>query len=405
MFKLTLNKAIERVAWGGLPLALLFLLIEFFDELNYGVEGAALPVLRADLSLNYAQIGLLLALPGVISTIVEPAVLLLGDTRLRKQLVVGGGLAVVLSLLIAGTATSFTALLVAFVIGYPASGAFVTLSQATLMDANPGREAQMMARWTLAGSLGNLIGPLVMAGGFTLALGWRWAFLGLAVLALLLVGLVLSRTFPARAHISHSEGSASDVSLARLLHDLSQVLGNRLLLRWIVLEEFADLLLDVFTGYAALYIADVIGVSAAGTSLLLGVLMLSGLLSDALLIPLLERFPGRKVVRASATAAIFVYAAWLLVPWFWAKVALLVLIRLSTLGWYPVLAGEAYATAPGKSGAVSAAGSLGGLLGAGLVWLVGWVANAYGLPVAMWMLLLGPFSLALFVPRHRRMGL
>jgi hypothetical protein len=39
------------------------------------------------------------------------------------------------------------------------------------------------------------------------------------------------------------------------------------------------------------------------------------------------------------------------------------------------------------------------LLGAGLVWLVGWVANAYGLPVAMWLLLLGPLSLALFVPR------
>ena len=397
MFKLTLNKTIERITWSALPLTLLFLLIEFFDELNYGAEGAALPALRADLSLNYAQVGLLLALPGVIGTIVEPAVLLLGDTRLRKRLVVGGGLAVVLSLLLIGMANSFPALLVAFILSYPASGAFVTLSQATLIDANPGREAQMMARWTLAGSLGNLIGPLVMAGGFALALGWRWAFLGLAVLALFLVGLILIRAFPARTHLDHSGGHG--ISPAKLFGDLRQVLSNRLLLRWIALEEFADLLLDVFTGYAALYIADVMGVSPAGTSLLLGVLMLSGLLSDAILVPLLERFHGRMVVRTSATLAVFIYTAWLLVPWFWAKVALLVLVRLSTLGWYPVLACEAYASAPGKSGTVSAAGSLGGLLGAGLVWLVGWVANAYGLPVAMWLLLLGPLSLALFVPR------
>ena len=400
MFKLTLNKTIERISWGALPLTLLFLFIEFFDELNYGVEGAALPALRADLSLSYAQVGLMLALPGVISTFIEPALLLLGDTRLRKQLVVGGGLAVVLSLLLLGTAKSFPTLLVAFVIGYPASGAFVTLSQATLMDDNPGREAQMMARWTLAGSLGNLIGPLVMAGGFALALGWRWAFLVLAALTLILVGLVLVRAFPSQAKQERQEGKPHVISPARLFRDLREVLGNRLLIRWIILEEFADLLMDVFTSYAALYIADVMGVSPAGTSFLLGLLMLTGLLSDVILIPLLERFSGRRLIRASATAAIFVYTAWLLVPWFWAKVVLLVMIRLSTMGWYPVLAGEAYATVPGKSGTVSAAGSLGGLLGAGLVWLVGWVASAYGLPTAMWLLLLGPVSLALFVPDH-----
>ena len=64
------------------------------------------------------------------------------------------------------------------------------------MDQNPGRQAQMMARWTAAGSLGNLLGPLLLAGGFALGWGWRWAYAGLAGLALLLVtGTLLSR-FP-----------------------------------------------------------------------------------------------------------------------------------------------------------------------------------------------------------------
>jgi hypothetical protein len=34
-----------------------------------------------------------------------------------------------------------------------------------------------------------------------------------------------------------------------------------------------------------------------------------------------------------------------------------------------------------------------------LAWLVGWVAGQAGLPAAMWLLLFGPVSLALFIPR------
>ncbi len=42
---------------------LLYLLIEFIDELVFGVEAAAWPLIRDDLALNYIQIGLALSLP------------------------------------------------------------------------------------------------------------------------------------------------------------------------------------------------------------------------------------------------------------------------------------------------------------------------------------------------------
>ena len=74
--------------------------------------------------------------------------------------------------------------------------------------------------------------------------------------------------------------------------------------------------------------------------------MLASLASDLLLIPLLERVPGRTVVRLSATASIFIYAAWLLAPWPLVKMVLLVAVRFSTIGWYQVLQGEAYAACP-----------------------------------------------------------
>ena len=155
---------------GGFSLTVLFLLIEFFDELNYGVEGAALPALRTDLGLSYAQVGLLLGLPGMLNILFEPIIMLLGDTRLRKRLVIGGGLAIAAALLVIAASHSFVLILLALIVAFPASGAFVSLVQATMMDLNPGREAQMMARWTVAGSLGNLLGPLLLAAGFALGL-------------------------------------------------------------------------------------------------------------------------------------------------------------------------------------------------------------------------------------------
>jgi FSR family fosmidomycin resistance protein-like MFS transporter len=290
-------------------------LIEFFDELNYAIEGAVLPVMRVELALSYAQVGLLLGIPHVIGTLIEPVIMLLGDTNLRKWLILAGGLGVVTAMFLIATAAGFPMLLLAMVISYPASGAFVTLSQATLMDLNPGREPQMMARWTVAGSLGNLIGPLFVAAGFTLALGWRWIFIVLAILALLLTLVVLFRHFPDQTSTAYPPGVDGIGTSQRLLvmrtvfANLREAVRNAELLRWTVLLQFSDLLLDVFIGFAPLFLTDVIGVTSIQASLLLSVLMLSSLAADVALIPILERYPGRTVVRTSAAVTIVLCVA------------------------------------------------------------------------------------------------
>jgi MFS transporter, FSR family, fosmidomycin resistance protein len=387
-------------------LSFLFLLIEFFDELNYAIEGAALPSIRHDLSLTYAQVGLLLGLPHLLGSFIEPVLMLLGDTPLRKRLVVGGGLAVICALLLIATSQSFPTLLAAVVLSFPASGAFVTLSQATLIDLNPGREPHMMARWTLFGSLGNLIGPLILAAGFSLLFGWRWAFFALAGLALVLTIQVWLHPFPARTPGSEIPaghlGTGLPTTIRNLLANLKAALINRNLLRWTGLLLVSDLLLDIFTSYLPLYFTDVAGATPAQASLLLSLGMAAGLASDIVLIPLLERVPGRTVVRASALAVAILYPVWLLVPGLWAKIVLVLVIKFITLGWYSVLQGEAYASAPGRSGAVMAINSLAGIPGAFFPWIVGWSAERIGLASAMWILLLGPVCLVLFVPRPER---
>jgi FSR family fosmidomycin resistance protein-like MFS transporter len=387
---------ISNILRGFTSLTLLFLLIEFFDELNYGVGNAAMPAIRTDLGLSYVQVGVLLGLPGIINTFIEPVVLLLGDTRMRKSIILGGGLAIIFSLVAIASSPSFPLMLVGMVIGFPASGAFVSLSQATLMDLNPGREPNMMARWTLFGSIANLIGPLILAGGFALGFGWRWMFFAMAGMCLLLVGLTLIRHIPLHPNIERVSQSGQPVH--HLLQGFWEAVRNPRLIRWMILLQLSDLLLDVLTGYLPLYFTDVAGFSVAQASLMLSVLMGASLISNIMLIPILERFSGRKVVRLSAGITTVLYALWLLAPWLWAKIGLIIVIKLTTLGWYEVLQGEAFATIPGRSGTVMAINSIVGLLGGGISLLVGWAAARAGLPAAMWMLIAGPISLALFVP-------
>jgi FSR family fosmidomycin resistance protein-like MFS transporter len=435
LFGRTVSKSPRKASfWQSIPflqgafrLAVLFLLIEFFDEFHYGIQTAALPAMRADLSLSYAQVGALLGVPGVFNALIEPVLMLLGDTRWRKGLVVSGGLAICLAALMLAGAQSFPMALLAFGIAFTASGAFVTLSQATLMNQNPGRQEQMMARWTAAGSLGNLIGPLLLAGGFALGWGWRWAYVGLAVVVLLLVIGVLLAHFPGEhagenrekipamvCEACETAGSGATqidevirkpvepLRLQELLPNLWLAVQQPGLMRWFGLLEMSDLLLDVYTSYLALYLADVVGLSKVQVGLALSALMLVSLAMDLLLIPLLERVDGLKVVRIAAGCACLVYPAMLLAPWPGVKVALALLVRCTTLGWYPVLQGQAYASLPGRSGTVMAIHAVISVISMSLVWLVGWTAAQAGLPAAMWLLLSGPAALVAFIPKTVR---
>ncbi len=384
---------------GFTSLAMLFLLIEFFDELNYGVGNAALPAIRTDIGISYVQVGLLLGLPGILNTFIEPVLMLLGDSRFRKHIMIGGGLSIVISLLAIATARTFPLLLIGMVIGFPASGAFVSLSQATLMDLNPGREPHMMARWTLAGSIANLVGPLILAAGLAVGFGWRWLYFAMAGLCLVLVLVTWVRHIP----FTHKADGTTPLNrlAGDLLRGLWEALRNPHLIRWMVLLQFSDLLLDVLTGYMALYFTDVIGFTVAQAGIMLSVLMLAGLVSNIVLIHMLEKYPGRGLVRLSAAVTGVLYAFWLLAPWLWAKISLIIIIKLVTLGWYEVLQGEAFAEIPGRSGTVMAINSVFGLLGGGISFFIGLVAARAGLPAAMWLLLAGPIVLVLFIPRHK----
>ncbi len=383
----------------GARFFIIFLAIEFLDEFVYGSREAAWPLLRSDLLLTYAQIGVLLGVPRIVSGLTEPILGILGDVWRRRALILGGGLIFALALLLTSISRSYGWLLLSFAMLSPASGAFVSLSQASLMDADPRQREKNMARWTFAGSLGVVLGPLALGGLAALNLGWRAMFAATFAIAIMILGLAWRSRLATTPRL---EGVAADAdpqpNLIEGLRAVPLALRRGEVLRWLVLLQFSDLMLDVLLGFLALYFVDVSGTSATQASMAVAVWTGVGLLGDLLLIRLLDHVDGIRYLRLSAVVELLLFIAFLELQSFGAKLGVLAFLGLFNAGWYSILQARLYATMPGRSGTVLAVNNLFGLVGGLVPWTLGIVAQRVDLQAAMWLLCLGPVALLVGLP-------
>ena len=399
MLTISFPQMARRLLRRSLSFVSILLLVEFLDEFVFGAREAAWPLVRHDLQLTYEQIGLLLSLPSVIGYFIEPLIGILGDVWQRRLLIIGGALLFTLALALMAVSQSLLALLLAFTLFSPASGAFVGLSQSSLMDTDPARHEQNMARWTFSGAVGVVTGAALL--GLLTALGGTWRqFYALATVFALLVTLIVRRfSFPA-ASLSETESDDAEPGLIDGLRLGWRALRQKEVLRWLVLLEFANLLGDVLYGYLALYFVDVVRVSEmeAGTAVALWTAV--GLIGSLLMIPLLERVRGLRYIRISAALELLLFPAFLLIPGFVPKLIVLLLIGLLNAGWYSILMGQLYSAMPGQSGTVMAVSSLTGLFGSALPFAIGLIADRFDLNVAMMLLILAPLLLLIGLPRR-----
>ena len=366
------------------------------DELVFGVQGAALPLIRGDLRLDYVAIGLLLSVPTLVADIIEMPVGLLADGPRRRGLVLAGGVLFAAALGAFAGAPSFALLLAAIVVLYPASGAFVALSQADLMDAEPQRREQNMARWTLSGSLGALAGPALLAAAVFVGVGWRGAYVALAFAGAL--ALVARMVAAPSAHAPEEAHASAWQAVRAALRSLRR----RDVLRALLQLEIADLMLDVLTGYLALYFVDTLGEPAWVGALAVGVRIAAGLAGDFLSVHLLERVSGVAYVRVTALLTVAAYPAFLMVPGVAPKLALLAVVGVLSAGWYPVLQARVYHALPGQSGAQLAIANVVNMVASPIPLLIGLGAARFGLGTALWLIAASPLLLALLLPRRER---
>jgi FSR family fosmidomycin resistance protein-like MFS transporter len=387
-----------RPARTRLAALLAVLAVEFADELVDGTKSAAMPLIRHDLALSYVEVGLLTAVPLLVGSVLElPFGVISGTGVRRHRFILVGGLFFIGTVLAAGLAPSFAVLLVALVIFFPASGVFVSLTQSAALDADPDRRAQLMARWMLAGSAGDVAGPLLLVAVLAAGGSWRVAF-ELVATAAATSWLAVAWTGRLGGPASAGGGDpAADEDEAGEpwpgLRAALRIASQAGAFRWLALLEVSDLLLDVLTAFLALYLVAVVHASPAIAALGVAVRLAAGLAGDALLVGVLERVNPLRVLRASVWATGLLFPAFLLVPGPGPKLAVLAVLGIVTAPWYPVLKAELFRSLHGRSGLAVSLASAAGVAGGLGPLVVGLLAQRFGLGWAMASLCLVPLAM------------
>ena len=376
---------------------MIYLLIEFLDELVFGVGEIAWPLIRDDLHLTYTQIGLLLSAPGIIAAFIEPFIGILGDLWKRRALIIIGGILFTVSLFMTSVSYSFLFLLASFILFFPSSGAFVSLSQASLMDSDTARHEQNMARWTFAGSVGVLTGPLLLGLFVYLGLGWRGTYALAASISTLCL-LAALRYLPPDKFSAPSFPSLSIVLDG--FRAAFSALKRKEVWRWLLLLEFADSMMDILLSYLALYFVDVARVTEGQAGIAVTIWLALGLITDFLFIPVIDRQPDSiKFLRVTAMLELIAFPMFLLIPGFVPKLIVIIFVSFFNTGWYSILQGRLYSSLPGQSASIMAIGAVTTPIAKFFPLAIGFLADQFGLHNAMWILLLGPIALLIGLPR------
>lgn len=369
--------------------------VELLDELLTGLIVIGLPLLRTQLSLTYTQIGLLFSISALVGMILEPLINLLSDLGAKRPWILCGLFGMVISAMLASYAKQFVWLALALALSKPAGSAAIGLSQAALIDLYPD-STRAMTRWTLLGSIGDLLSPLTVTLILSLHAGWSQLCWLEAALWLLVALLLLPQRFPRVQH--HNETSSEHSSLLTNLHT---ALRHPVLLRWVVLAILPTMVDEVFLSFATLYLRDKLHASQVAVGVSIALLMLSSLSSLLVLERwLLKRYQPRYLLLLLALPVLVGMIVFLSTSSLWIAACALCLIGMGAAGWYPLAKGQAYACLPDHSGIVLALTSLGGPFEMLLPGIVGLVAGRFGLVAGLsvlasapvWVILLASFA-------------
>jgi FSR family fosmidomycin resistance protein-like MFS transporter len=363
-------------------------------DVNQGALSAVLPFVKSAHGLSYAQVGTLVFVSMITSSIVQPVFGYLADRSARRWLLPAALLLSGAGIALTGVASGYDALLALIVVMGLGVAAYHPEGYRTATGIAGDRKATALSWFSLGGNIGYASGPLVAAFlitafglGGTLGILVPSAIMALAVIVML----------PAMSRASARESARAQATRGVTMRGAMALLVGISALRSCSSMGFAT--------FVPFYYVDHLKADPGMVGMVLFVFLGAGALGTVLAGPLADRWGARAVVRWAFLAVLPFGALFLL-----ADGALLRLVMLAVFGALltstfsvSVVLGQAYL--PRHAGMAS--GLMVGLaMGTGgvAVTVLGWLADRWGVPAALWVSALLPvtgFVAAQFLPAPR----
>jgi predicted MFS family arabinose efflux permease len=371
------------------------LAVAFVDELATGIAPASAPELAHDLGIAPGlAAGVMITAFHALAIVVEAPLLAWAD-RGRVRVVSSISLfALGAATLLAALARGPVTLFVALALYGPASGCALAAAEGTLVESRPHDRERTMARWTLAGIVGDLAVPALLGLLAVVGLGWRTAMGTAGVVALVLaVTHACSRELD-RPMATSEDDTEPDAPRPPLRDLVRSILETPALLGWSLAGVANGLLDEVLVAFAVVHLDLHAHASAAWRSAAVAAWTLGGVAG----LVTLERHVSRanplrilSVTGTIATASLAVFA--------WTRSPLVATLSLALVGasaatFHPLTKARAYASLPGRPGLVNAVASMFLPLDALAPLLIAAIATRSGSQAAVLTLLAAPIGIA-----------
>lgn len=360
---------------GRAPYALVAALIfvRFADEwFTFFPDGLLVPI-RNDLRLSYSQAGILIGALGA-GGILGHGFTVAADYVSRRLLASLGALGFGLCMIAFGLGHSFVVLLVASVLWGAASDAFVHGCEVALIDLAGDDLVPALARVNTLGAVGDLLGPLMLAGGAAIGVSWRVFFLAGGALMIAYALLLGCQRFPPPRPPEHARTPLAGVWA---------VLRDRRVIALAVVDGLFGLLDEPFLAFIIAWLERVRGHPPATATLIATAAVAGGLVGYASVERIAGRFRPRSLLLASGAAIAVAVGALLVAPAPPLQAVTAAAFGISGALFYSVLQVAYLGLRPGQAGATQAVVSTIGLAGFAFPALVGAVSDHRGLTTGL----------------------
>ena len=365
----------------------------FVVDLNQGSLPAFLPFLKTAHQLSYSAVATIVLAANVASSIVQPLFGYFADRTARRWmlpasvLLTGGGFALM------GLAPGYAALLGLVVVMGLGVAAYHPEAYKTATGVAGAKKATALSWFSLGGNVGVALGPPVITALVTVV--GLTGSLGLLAPTLIASALLLA-VLPA-----FSQSAAPQAAAAVAVRGVNMPRAMALLILVVMIRSWTTL---GFTTFVPFYYIDILGADPRLVGPLLFVFLGAGAAGTVVAGPLADRWGARTFMQWVLLAALPFGVLFLLVRGPLAFVMLGIFGALLTSSFtVSVVLGQAYL--PRNAGTASGL-IVGFAIGAGGlgVTALGWFADRYGLPAALWISALTPllaFAATWFLPAPR----